>query len=174
MARFPAGDVRPGDLPGSVQQPIGPSVPREIFRKRREDVGRKRRRDLATEEAEEQEVEEDDDGGDAPARLAWHSQKAAPLVVRVIDDRENMRARKKGPPARPPRSYAESCRGDETCARPARTSGRLFRYSRCGLPERAMITAEPSIASIVLFRFFASRSLVRDSYLFPEHPVRKD
>lgn len=26
------------------------------------------------------------------------SQKAAPLVVRVIDDRENMRARKKDPP----------------------------------------------------------------------------
>lgn len=46
-------------------------------------------------EVKEEEDDDDDDDGDAPPRLAWHSQKAAPLVVRVIDDRENMRARKK-------------------------------------------------------------------------------
>jgi len=85
MARFPAGDARPGDLPGSVQQPIGFSVPRESFRKRRKDEGRR-----------EKEDDDDDDDDDAPPRSG--SQKAAPLVVRVIDDRENMRARKKGPP----------------------------------------------------------------------------
>lgn len=60
------------------------------------------------EEEEEEEDDDDDDGGDAPPRLAWNSQKAAPLVVRVIDDRENMRARKKGPPSRPPRSYTRN------------------------------------------------------------------
>lgn len=46
-------------------------------------------------EQEKEESEEEEDN-DAPPRL--DSQKAAPLVVRVIDDRENMRARKKDPP----------------------------------------------------------------------------
>lgn len=69
---------------------------------------------------EEEEEENDDDDDDAPPRLA--SQKAAPLVVRVIDDRENMRARKKDPPlaasllrgtlsARGPRDCHADCSG---------------------------------------------------------------
>lgn len=59
------------------------SVPRVSFRKRREDErGRKRRVG----------------GGQRRAPPRLDSQKAAPLVVRVIDDRENMRARKKDPP----------------------------------------------------------------------------
>lgn len=102
MARFPAGDARPGDLPGSVQQPIG---------KRREDERRRRRKGRKRTTTTT---------NDAPPRLA--SQKAAPLVVRVIDDRENMRARKKGPPlaasllrgilsAWGPRDYHADCSG---------------------------------------------------------------
>lgn len=83
MARFPAGDARPGDLPGPRCNSRSDSVPRENFRKLREEKPK-----------EEEEVEDDVDG-DAPPRP--DSQKAAPLVVRVIDDRENMRARKKDP-----------------------------------------------------------------------------
>lgn len=67
----------------------------------------------------------------------WLSQKAAPLVVRVIDDRENMRACKKGPPSRPPRSYAESCQEDET--RVPRECQTGCSGSRRGLPEHALL-----------------------------------
>ncbi|KYM85675.1 hypothetical protein ALC53_04456 [Atta colombica] len=50
----------------------------------------------------EDDSDDDDNEDDATTLLhGWHSQKAAPLVVRVIDDRENMRARKKGPPRLP-------------------------------------------------------------------------
>ncbi|EZA54732.1 hypothetical protein X777_05017 [Ooceraea biroi] len=70
MARFPAGDARPGDLPGPRCNSRSDSVPRESFRKLREEK---------TKEEEEQEVEDDVDG-DAPPRP--DSQKAAPLVVR--------------------------------------------------------------------------------------------
>jgi len=70
----------------------------------------------------EDDSDDDDNEDDATTLLhGWHSQKAAPLVVRVIDDRENMRARKKGPPSWPPCSYAESCQEDERC--PARQAG---------------------------------------------------
>jgi len=65
-----------------------------------------------------------------------HSQKAAPLVVRVIDDRENMRARKKDPPSRSPRSYAESCQEDETLALRECQAGCS---GSCDLPERTLL-----------------------------------
>jgi len=67
----------------------------------------------------------------------WFSQKAAPLVVRVIDDRENMRTRKKGPPSQPPRSYSESCQEDET--RVPRECQTGCSGSRRDLPEHALL-----------------------------------
>jgi len=59
----------------------------------------------------------DDIDGDAPPRP--NLQKTAPLVVRVIDDRENMRARKKDPPL-----AASLLRGilSGGCARPCHTA----------------------------------------------------
>ncbi|KYN44424.1 hypothetical protein ALC56_01122 [Trachymyrmex septentrionalis] len=90
-------------------------------------------------EMEKKEVENDsDDEDDATTLLhGWHSQKAAPLVVRVIDDRENMRARKKGPPSWPPCSYAESCQEDETPRANVRRAVPVVAAN--SLPERALL-----------------------------------
>jgi len=100
MARFPAGDMRPGDLPGP--RPIGLQLQEALQPSREEDAGGR---------------EGDDIDGDAPPRPDL--QKTAPLVVRVIDDRENMRARKKDPPL-----AASLLRGilSRGCARPCRTA----------------------------------------------------
>lgn len=98
---------------------------------------------------------DDDDEDDAATLLhGWHSQKAAPLVVRVIDDRENMRARKKGPPSWPPCSYAESCQEDETPRANVRRAVPVVAAN--GLPERALLRInrfkEDSASTVIGFK----------------------
>lgn len=155
---FPRGRRAPRRSSGlSVQQPIGfcfccggsasGSVARETSEKKDEGTA-----------AAARDGEEGGGGGECTLLSPRQaSQKAAPLVVRVIDDRENMRARKKGPPL-----AASLLRGI--------WSGKLRRVAYTpATVTRAVPVAVTVSLSLFLFRslFTTRNSIHRIDFRFP-------